>query len=132
MILKVGDTASASKTISQQDIEQFAELTGDKNPVHLDPEFAERTRFGKRVAHGMWGACLISAVLGTKLPGPGTVYLSQTLKFHAPVYAGDTVTATVKVIKVRDDKPIITLETTCTNQDNAVVVSGEAVGLMGP
>jgi 3-hydroxybutyryl-CoA dehydratase len=129
MLPKVGDTASLSKTISLKDIEEFAELTGDKNPVHLDDEFAKRTRFGKRIAHGMWGASLISAVLGTRLPGPGTVYLGQTIRFQAPVYVGDTVTATVTVTKVREDRPILTLDTTCTNQDGAVVVSGEAVAL---
>ena len=130
MMPKLGDTASVSKTISQQDIEQFAELTGDRNPMHLDPKFAEQTRFGKTIAHGMWGASLISAVLGTKLPGPGAVYLSQTLKFQAPVYPGDTVTATAKVTKVRKDKPIVYLETICTNQDQAVIISGEAVALV--
>ncbi len=130
MIPKVGDTASMSRTITQEDIEKFAELTGDSNPVHLDGEFAKKTRFGRRIAHGMWGASLISAVLGTTLPGPGTVYLSQSIKFQAPIYAGDTVTATVTVTKVRDDKPILTLDTTCTNQDGKVILTGEAAALL--
>lgn len=130
MGLKEGDAASLSRTISVEDIENFAELTGDVNPVHLDEAFAKKTRFGARIAHGMWGASLVSAVLGTKLPGPGTVYLSQTIKFQAPVYPGDTITATVKVIKAREDKPIVTLETVCTNQKGDLILSGEAVVLI--
>lgn len=130
MGLKEGDSASLSKTITIEDIVKFAELTGDVNPVHLDEEFAKKTRFGGRIAHGMFGVSLVSAVLGTKLPGPGTIYLSQTIKFQAPVYPGDTVTATVKVVKVREDKPIITLETVCTNQKGDVVMSGEAAALL--
>ncbi len=130
MIPKVGDTASISRTITQEGIEKFAELTGDGNPVHLDEEFAKKTRFGRRIAHGMWGASLISAVLGTRLPGPGTVYLSQSMKFQAPVYAGDTITATVTVTKVREDKAILTLDTTCTNQDGKVILTGEAAALL--
>lgn len=130
MDLKEGDLASLSKTITTEVIDKFAELTGDVNPVHLNEEFAKRTRFGTRIAHGMWGASLVSAVLGTKLPGPGTIYLSQTVKFQAPVHPGDTVTATVKVLKVREDKPIVTLETVCTNQDGDVILSGEAVVLV--
>ncbi|MEW6350237.1 MAG: MaoC family dehydratase [Thermodesulfobacteriota bacterium] len=129
MTPKVGDTASTSRTITQEDIERFAELTGDHNPVHLDEEFAKKTRFGRRIAHGMWGASLISALLGTRLPGPGTVYLSQSIKFQAPVYAGDTITATVTVTKIREDKPILTLDTTCTNQDGKMILTGEAAAL---
>ena len=130
MIAKEGDRASITKTISQSDIQAFGELVGDLNPVHVDEAFAKKTRFGGRIAHGMWGAALISAVLGTKLPGPGTVYLNQTLKFEAPVYAGDSVTATVTVLKVRPDKPIVTFETICSNQNNKVIVRGEAVVLI--
>ncbi len=128
--MKIGDSASLSKTITQEDIEQFAALVGDTNPAHLDADFAAKTRFGKRIAHGMWGASLISAVLGTKLPGPGTIYLSQTLKFKAPVYAGETITAKVTITDIKKDKPIITMETVCTKGDGEVILTGEAVGLL--
>lgn len=130
MLPKVGDTASLSKRISPADIQEFAVLVGDVNPVHLDEAVAGKTRFGRCIAHGMWGAALISAVLGTKLPGPGTIYLGQTLNFQAPIYPGDTVTARATVIKVRQEKRILTLETVCENQDGKVLVSGEAVVLV--
>ncbi len=130
MIPKEGDTATLAKTVTQSDIEQFAKLVGDMNPVHVDPDFAKKTRFGRRIAHGMWGLSLISAVLGTKLPGPGTIYLSQTVKFRAPVFPGDTLTAKVKVLQVRQDKPIITLETNCENQKGELILTGESVVLV--
>ena len=130
MALQVGDTAEFSKTITDEDIRAFADLTGDHNPVHLDDGFAATTRFGRRIAHGMLSAGLISSVLANKLPGQGTVYLSQTLNFVAPVYPGDTVRARVTVTKVRDDKPIVTLETVCTNQHDQLVLRGEAVVLV--
>ena len=129
MTLKVGDAAEMRKTIADEDVRAFAELTGDRNPVHLDEEYAASTRFGRRIAHGMLGASLISAVLANELPGRGTVYLSQTLRFTAPVFPGDTVTARVVVKQVREDKPIVTLETVCTNQRGERVVEGEAVVL---
>ena len=130
MNLKVGDAAEMRKTIADEDVRAFAELTGDRNPVHLDEGYAARTRFGRRIAHGMLGASLISAVLANELPGRGTVYLSQTLKFTAPVFLGDTVTARVVVKHVREDKPVVTLETFCTNQRGERVVEGEAVVLV--
>ncbi len=130
MNLKVGDSAEISKTIGDEDVRAFAELTGDRNPVHLDEEYAAGTRFGRRIAHGMLGASLISAVLANELPGRGTVYLSQTLRFTAPVFLGDTVNARVTVKHVRDDKPVVTLETVCTNQRGERVVEGEAVVLV--
>ena len=130
MSLKVGDSAEVSKTITDEDVRAFAELTGDRNPVHLDEEYAARTRFGRRIAHGMLGASLISAVLANELPGRGTVYLSQTLRFTAPVFLGDTVTARVTVKSVREDKPVVTLETVCTNERGERVVEGEAVVLV--
>ena len=130
MNLKVGDSAEIRKTIADEDVRAFAELTGDRNPVHLDEEYAASTRFGRRIAHGMLGASLISAVLANELPGRGTVYLSQTLKFTAPVFLGDTVTARVTVKHVREDKPVVTLETFCTNQRGERVVEGEAVVLV--
>lgn len=128
--VKVGDSASLSRTIREADIEAFARLVGDTNPLHLDDGFARRTRFGKRVAHGMWAASLISAVLGTKLPGPGTIYLSQTLQFKAPVYPEDAITAQVTVTDIRQDKPIVTLDTVCMNQRGEVVLRGQAVVLV--
>jgi 3-hydroxybutyryl-CoA dehydratase len=130
MIPKEGETAKLVKTITQSDIEQFAELVGDRNPVHVNPDFAKRTRFGRPIAHGMWGLSLVSAVLGTKLPGPGTIYLSQTVQFKAPVFAGDTLTAKVKVLEVRQDKPIVKLETTCENQKGELILKGESLVLV--
>ncbi|HEV7903047.1 MAG TPA: MaoC family dehydratase [Pyrinomonadaceae bacterium] len=130
MKYKVGDTATLSKTITDADIHTFADLIGDHNSVHLDDEFAARTRFGRRIAHGMLGASFISAALGEKLPGRGTVYLSQTFKFIAPVYPGDTITARVTVLKVREDKNILTIETVCEKQTGETVITGEAVVLV--
>jgi 3-hydroxybutyryl-CoA dehydratase len=129
LTLNPGDKASRTQTISDEMIRSFAAVTGDTNPVHLDDTYAVGTRFGRRIAHGMIGAGLISAVLANDLPGPGTVYLSQTLQFKAPVYPGDTITATVEVKSVRPDKPIVTLSTICRNQEDKVVLEGEAVVL---
>ena len=130
MDYKLGDTATVSKTITDDDIRRFADLVGDHNSVHLDDEFSKKTRFGRRIAHGMLSASLISTCIGTQLPGNGAIYLSQTLKFVAPVYPGDTVTARVIITKVREDKPIITLETICFNQNKETVVKGEAVVML--
>jgi acyl dehydratase len=130
MTLRVGDAAEITRTVTDEDVRAFAEVTGDRNPVHLDDEYAAGTRFGRRIAHGMFGASLISAVLANELPGRGTVYLSQTLRFNAPVFPGDTVTARVVVKQVREDKPVVTLETFCTNQRGERVVEGEAVVLV--
>jgi 3-hydroxybutyryl-CoA dehydratase len=130
MRYKTGDTATRSRTITDEDIRAFADLTGDHNPVHLDDEYAAGTRFGRRIAHGMLAASLISATLANELPGRGTVYLSQSLRFLAPVLPGDTVTASVAVTKVREDKPILTLETVCTNQRGEKLIEGEAVVLL--
>lgn len=129
--LKPGDKASRSMTVSDESIRGFADVTGDTNPVHLDDDYAAATKFGRRIAHGMIAAGLISATLANDLPGPGTVYLNQTLKFKLPVFPGDTVTATVEVLSVRPDKPIVTLSTVCTNQDDEVVLKGEAVVAVG-
>jgi len=128
-ILQPGDSVSRSVTVDDDTIRGFAEVTGDTNPVHLDDDYAAGTQFGRRIAHGMIAAGLISATLANDLPGPGTVYLNQTLKFILPVYPGDTVTATVEVLSVRSDKPIVALSTVCTNQDDKVVLKGEAVVL---
>jgi acyl dehydratase len=126
MKIKPGDTASLSRTISDDDIRAFANATGDLNPLHLNEEFAKQTRFGRRIAHGMLSASLISAVIANDLPGQGSIYLGQTLQFVAPVFPGDTVTARVTVTSIREDKPIIKLETVCTNQRDEVVIRGEA------
>jgi 3-hydroxybutyryl-CoA dehydratase len=130
MKFKPGDKASISKTITDDDIRMFADASGDHNPLHLDDEFARQTRFGRRIAHGMLSASLISAVIAHKLPGQGSIYLGQSVRFVAPVFPGDTVTATATVISVREDKPILTLETICTNQRDEVVVRGEATVLV--
>jgi 3-hydroxybutyryl-CoA dehydratase len=130
MKFKQGDTASLSKTISDDDIRAFAEATGDRNPLHLDEEFAKETRFGRCIAHGMLSASLISAVIANELPGQGSIYLGQTLQFVAPVFPGDTVTARVTVSAIREDKPILRLETVCTNQRSEVVIRGEATVLI--
>jgi 3-hydroxybutyryl-CoA dehydratase len=129
MAWRVGDAAEMSKTITDADVRAFAALTGDHNPVHLDKEYAATTRFGRRIAHGMLSASLVSAVIANELPGRGSVYLSQTLQFVAPVFLGDTVTARVTVTKVREDKPVVTLETVCTNQRGEQLLKGEAVVL---
>ena len=123
----IGTKASLSRTITEDDILLFAQVSGDHNPIHLDAEYAERSFFGKRIAHGFLIGSLISAVLGNELPGPGSIYLGQTLKFLAPIHIGDTVTVTVKVIEIREDKRIVTLHTECTNQHGTLVLSGEAV-----
>lgn len=129
-MLKIGDSASLTKTFTDEDVRSFAKISGDTNPVHLDDDFAAGTRFKRRLVHGMLTAGLISAVLGTKLPGPGSIYLSQSITFRAPVFINDTITAAVTVSGIREDKPIVTLETVCMNQDGAVVLDGEAVLLL--
>lgn len=128
--LTLGQKTTRTQTITDEMVRAFAALTGDTNPIHLDEEFAATTRFGRRIAHGMLAASMISAALANDLPGPGTVYLSQSLQFKAPVYLGDTITAIVEVKSVRDDKPIVTLATTCINQENGTVLEGEAVVLI--
>ena len=124
--IKVGDTASLERAVTENDIELFALVSGDVNPAHLDAEFAAKDIFGKPVAHGMWTASLVSAVLGTTLPGPGCIYLGQTIAFTKPVFPGDTVTATVTVLEKQDKKRLGRLETVCTNQDGETVLKGEA------
>lgn len=124
---EIGERATFTKTISEADVATFAQVTGDFNPLHMDEDYARQTRFGRRIAHGVLTAGLISTVLGTRLPGPGAIYLEQTLRFLAPVYLGDTITAEVEVIAWRTDKRIITLQTTCRNQDGKDVLAGQAV-----
>ena len=123
----IGARATKVRTITDDDIVRFAEVSGDRNPVHLDAAYAARSLFGQRIAHGFLISSMISALLGMELPGKGSIYLGQTLKFLAPVHIGDTVTASVEVIGVREEKRIITLRTDCTNQDGVLVLTGEAV-----
>ena len=123
--LTVGLKASFGKTITEADVVLFAAVTGDTNPMHLNAEYAKTTVFGERIAHGMLAAGLITKVLGTQLPGPGTIYMSQTLKFRAPVRIGQTVTATVEVMALHPDKHRATLRTVCTVAGEAVL-EGEA------
>ena len=127
MSFTIGQKASFSKQITERDVATFAEISGDKNPLHLDAAYAEQTRFGARIAHGAFTFALISAALGMKLPGPGTVYMSQSLKFVKPVYLDDTITATVEITALRADKGIVTLKTECANQRGEKIAEGEAV-----
>lgn len=124
--LQVGMTETFTKIVSAEDIDAFAHVTGDRNPIHLDQAYAETTFFKDRIAHGMLTASFISAVLGTQLPGPGCVYLSQSLKFRAPVKIGDEVTARVTVADVDQEKRRIRLETVCAVGET-VVIDGEAL-----
>jgi 3-hydroxybutyryl-CoA dehydratase len=123
----IGVKASRSHIISAEDIDLFAHVSTDKNPIHIDEEYAASTPFGGRVAHGIMIASMISAVLGNDLPGHGSIYLGQTLKFLAPVRIGDMITVTVEVISLREDKRIVTLRTDCTNQEGTLVLTGEAI-----
>lgn len=124
--MKIGDSASTAKTISEADVYLFAGITGDHNPAHINEEASKKTAFGGRIAHGILSAGLISAVLAMKLPGPGTIYLGQELKFTKPVRFGDTVTATATVSEIVAEKNIVKLETICTNQRGEVVIKGMA------
>ena len=122
---KIGDSASMKKAFLDEDVRAFAEISGDKNPIHLDDGYAAETRFGKRIVHGILTSGLISALLGMELPGPGKI------NFRAPVFIGDTITGTVTVTNIREDKPVITLDTICINQEGIVVIDGQAI-LLGP
>jgi 3-hydroxybutyryl-CoA dehydratase len=133
MGVKIGQRVEFTKTVTAEDIQKFAEVTGDTNPLHSDPEYAKKTRFGECIAHGMLSAGFISAVLGTKLaPHACAVYLSQTLRFIRPVKVGDTITAIANVKGVEDEKRTFTIETACVNQNGESVVKGEAVILLDP
>jgi 3-hydroxybutyryl-CoA dehydratase len=127
---QIGEEASFTKTITEADVTTLAGLIGDFNPLHVDAEYARKSRFGQRVAHGILAGGLISAVLGNKLPGPGAIYLSQQTEFLAPVYFGDTITARVEVTSWQPDKRIITLKTDAYNQNEIQVVTGKAVLLV--
>jgi 3-hydroxybutyryl-CoA dehydratase len=125
--LAVGMAASTTKTYSEWDILTFAAVTGDINPAHVDEAFAQESVFQGKVAHGLLTASLISAILGTQLPGPGTIYLGQDLRFRRPVRIGDTITATVEVTELIAEKNLARLKTTCANQRGEVVLEGTAV-----
>jgi len=127
MAFSIGQKASFSKKISEREVATFAEISGDQNPLHLDEAYAKQTRFGARIAHGAFSFALISSALGTELPGPGTVYMSQSLKFIQPVYFDDTISATVEITALRADKGIVTLKTECANQRGEKIAEGEAV-----
>ena len=124
--IEIGDEASLSRTLTWRDIELFAAMSGDVNPAHVDAEYAKSDMFHKIIAHGMWGAALISTVLGTELPGPGTIYLSQTLKFRGPIALGDQVTVTVRAAEKDGEKKRIVFSCEVVNQKRETVVSGDA------
>jgi 3-hydroxybutyryl-CoA dehydratase len=130
MKINVGETAEITRRITASDVEGFAGVSGDYNPIHLDEDFAKNTRFGRRIAHGMLTASLISSVIANKLPGAGSIYLGQTLQFVAPVFLDDEITARVTVKEIREGKPIVKLETICANQRNEIVIRGEATVLV--
>ena len=125
--LRIGDSASVAKTVSETDVYLFAGITGDFNPAHVNETEAAGGMFQGRIAHGILSAGFISAAIAMKLPGPGTIYLGQELKFTKPVRIGDTVTATVTVTELRPEKNIVKLDTTCTNQRGETVITGSAV-----
>lgn len=124
--INIGDKASFQKTISESDVYLFAGITGDQNPAHINEVYASQTRFQTRIVHGILTSGLISAALGMQLPGPGTIYLEQTLKFKAPTQIGDTVEAIVEVSEILAEKNIVKLQTTCVNQNGVVLLEGMA------
>ena len=129
---KLGQKASIKRSFSEQDVNDFARISGDFNPIHVDPEFAKTTIFGQRIVHGVLVSSLFSSLLAEEVPGKGSIYLGQTYKFQKPVFLDQTVTATVEVINIREDKPIVTLNTVCTNDKGETVISGEAVLMFNP
>jgi len=124
--MKLGDSASFTKTVSEHDVYTYAGVSGDFNPAHVNEVEAQNGMFGKRIAHGMLSAGFISTVLGTQLPGPGTIYMGQELRFTKPVFFGDTITATVTVAELIPEKNRAILDTVCTNQNGEVVIKGKA------
>ena len=123
--LAVGQKARRSKTVTAHDVDLYAEITGDRNPLHFDPAFAAGTRFGRLVAQGGITSGMLNALVAMDLPGPGTVFMSQTLKYLAPTYLGDTLTAEVEVLSVKPDKPVCQLKVTITNQAGTTLLEGE-------
>ena len=122
----IGDTATYTRLITNQEVEAFAAISGDHNPLHLDPDYAATTSFGECIAHGMLTGALISAAIAMQLPGPGSVYLNQSLQFRAPVFLGDTLTVTLEVTEKHGKRPWVTLSCTVENQDGKAVAKGEA------
>jgi 3-hydroxybutyryl-CoA dehydratase len=125
--IKLGQSAEVTRTITEDDIQSFGDLSGDYNPIHFNDEWAKQTMFEGRIAHGILTAAFISAALGMYLPGTGSIYMSQSMRFLAPVRIGDTITARVEVSVLNDEKERVTLCTTCTNQENKLVLDGEAL-----
>lgn len=125
--LSIGTTGSFTKTVTETDVYLFAGISGDLNPAHINEEYAKDTAFKGRIAHGILGVSFISTVLGMYMPGPGTIYMKQEVKFLAPVRIGDTITAKAEVIEMNREKNRVTLKTTCTNQNGVVVIDGEAL-----
>jgi acyl dehydratase len=123
--LEVGQTARRTRTVTADDVELYARLTGDRNPLHFDADFAARTRFGRLVAQGGIAAGMLNALVAMDLPGPGTVFMSQALKYLAPTYLGDTLTAQVEVLALKPDKPVCQLRATIRNQDGVTLLEGE-------
>ena len=123
--LKVGQRARRTQTVTAREVELYAQITGDRNPLHFDEGFARRTRFGRLVAQGGIAAGMLNALVAMDMPGPGTVFLSQTLTYKAPTYLGDTLTAEIEVLSLKPDKPVAQLKATITNQDGTVLLEGE-------
>jgi acyl dehydratase len=123
--LEVGQTARRTQTVTAEDVELYARLTGDRNPLHFDADFAARTRFGRLVAQGGIAAGMLNALVAMDLPGPGTVFMSQSLTYLAPTYLGDTLTAQVEVLALKPDKPVCQLRATISNQDGVALLEGE-------
>lgn len=127
--LKIGQSAELTRTLTQKDIDLFAAVSGDVNPAHMDEAYADASIFQGVIGHGMWSGSLISTVLGTMLPGPGTIYLGQDLRFEKPVRIGDAVTVTLRVKSKREDKPVVVFDCVCRNEHNEIVVEGNATVL---
>ena len=125
--IKMGQSAEVIHTVTEKDIQVFGDLSGDYNPLHFNEDWAKTTMFRGRIAHGILTAAFISTAIGMHLPGPGTIYMSQSMRFLGPVRIGDTITARVEVVMLNDEKERITLKTTCTNQEGKVVMDGEAL-----
>jgi 3-hydroxybutyryl-CoA dehydratase len=128
--IRIGQHAEYVRTVTSEDIEMFGQVSGDYNPLHFDEDWAKTTMFKGRIAHGILTATYVSTVIGMKLPGPGTIYISQSMKFRRPVRIGDRITARVEVTEKNDEKEFLTLKTVCINQEDKVVLDGEAVVTM--
>jgi acyl dehydratase len=127
MKLSVGDSVSIKKSFSQEEVLAYAKASGDTNPIHFDVEYASKTTFNKPIVHGLFVASLFGGLLGTKMPGMGTIHLGQNLKFIKPVFVNEQIEATIKIISVREDKPVIVFENTIINENGEIVMTGESV-----